>query len=152
MSFTKAVPGTWYLLKNGTDQIELCNSYSLYLRAKGKICLHTSPTRKISGEKLRFYKIKLFFFTLMDCFILDMSGRVPREQTTLGLFSSLLFKRLCFYLRHRHSELTHHRLPLQCSPFPHLQNKHHKPCPKYLLGFPACEKVLCCKISMQSYR
>lgn len=33
----------------------------------------------------------------------------PREQTILVLFFSLLFKRLCSYLRHRHSKPSDHR-------------------------------------------
>lgn len=149
----KPQPGTQCLLKNGIDLIELYNPYSSYFWGEGQLGLHTSPSRNIKErKKFRFHKIKLTFFTLMDYFILDMSGNMVKEAKTLVLFSLLLFKRLCFYLRHVSSKLSNHRPSRHCSSFPHLQNRHHNPCPEYLLGFPVCEHARCYKHSMQSYR
>lgn len=88
-SFMKPEPGTQCLLKNGIDLIELYNLYSSYFWGEGQLGLHTSPSRNIKErKKFRFHKIKLTFFTLMDYFILDMSGNMVKEANNSGAFFS----------------------------------------------------------------
>lgn len=87
VSFMKPDPGTQCLLKNGIDLIELYNPYSLYFWGEGQLCLHTSPSRKIKErKKFRFHRIKFSFFTLMDYFILDISGSMVKWANNSGAF------------------------------------------------------------------